>query len=195
MKCIVCPTLSPFVPFSLSFFFFKGLFYFPSRQRGRRGRGREKNINAQEIQWSAASCKHADQGLSPQPRRVPWQAIELVTFRLQDGIPTKWARLGRALFFFNLQLRIFFYCYCFLEKEEGKERQREKERCERETSIAYLCRCPSWGSSLQPFGVLTRDRTSNLLVYGTMLQPTEPPGQGSSLFFFFFNFWAIICLA
>ena len=31
---------------------------------------------------------------------------------------------------------------------------------------------------LPPVHTLTRDWTHNLLVYGTTLQPTEPPGQG-----------------
>ena len=29
-----------------------------------------------------------------------------------------------------------------------------------------------------PIGAMTRNQTPNLLVYGAMLQPTEPPGQG-----------------
>ena len=31
---------------------------------------------------------------------------------------------------------------------------------------------------LLPVHILTRNRTCNVLVFGTMLQPTEPPGQG-----------------
>ena len=52
----------------------------------------------------------------------------------------------------------------FTETEEGKERKRERPQpgIEPATSVCAL----------------TRNGTSNMLVYGMMLQPTEPPSQG-----------------
>ena len=54
---------------------------------------------------------------------------------------------------------------------------------ERETSMG----CLPYTSQLETepttwVCALTRDQTCNLLVCGTMLQPTDPPGQGSSHF-------------
>ena len=46
-----------------------------------------------------------------------------------------------------------------------RERGRERER-----NINWLL----------PVHAPTGDRTCNLLVYGTPLQPTEPPGQGAN---------------
>ena len=56
-------------------------------------------------------------------------------------------------------------------REEGGERERERERNMDLLSHLLMhslvdsCRCPAWGSHWQPWGI------------GTMLQPTEPPGQ------------------
>ena len=74
------------------------------------------------------------------------------------------------------------------EGERGREREREKERTwerniislygferERERNIKVGEKhgsVTSWGG----------DRTCNLLVYGSTLQPNEPPGQDQTIF-------------
>ena len=75
-----------------------------------------------------------------------------------------------------------------LETEEGQregERGRGEEReRERETLIVCLLYVPQ--PRIDPTTqacVLTRDQTCKPLVYGTMLQPTEPPSQGPPAFF------------
>ena len=50
-----------------------------------------------------------------------------------------------------------------------RERGRERERNSNVRNV----------NQLPPACALTRDGTHNLLVVGTLLQPTEPPGQGS----------------
>ena len=55
----------------------------------------------------------------------------------------------------------------FRERGKGKEKEKEKMSIN-ERNI----------DPLPPILALTRDWTSNLLVYRTMFQPTEPPGQG-----------------
>ena len=49
--------------------------------------------------------------------------------------------------------------------------ERERRWGERQTQSGSVvsCMCPTWGP---------RDQTCNLLVYGMMLQRTEPHGQG-----------------
>ena len=82
-------------------------------------------------------------------------------FGLQTGIQsTEPHQPGPFLFFFNPHLRT--YSLIFREKEKKAGREREQER-----NI----------SQLPPVCALTRDQIFNLLVYRTMLQPTEPPGQ------------------
>ena len=69
-------------------------------------------------------------------------------------------------FFFNPHLRI-----CFLILERGVNREGGRER-KRETSM--------WERNidqLPPVCALTGEQTHNLLVFGTMLQPTEPPAR------------------
>ena len=65
------------------------------------------------------------------------------------------------------------------------ERERGKHWYERETSISCLPHASLLG--IEPatqVWALTRNRNYlTFVVYGTMLQPTEPPGQGSLLFF------------
>ena len=56
-----------------------------------------------------------------------------------------------------------------LEKEEGGA---ERERNKHQMWERNIDRFP-------PIYALTRDWTLNLLVYGMMLQPTEPPSQSS----------------
>ena len=55
----------------------------------------------------------------------------------------------------------------------GRGRERERER-ERNVDMRDISR-------LALLRALTGDQTHNLLVYGMMLQPTEPPSQNSSL--------------
>ena len=65
----------------------------------------------------------------------------------------------------------------FWSKEEGwKERETER-------NTDWLPPiCLNQGLNLQPrVCALTVDLAANLLVYGTMMQSTEPPYQGSSL--------------
>ena len=74
------------------------------------------------------------------------------------------------------------------EKKTGRGREREREResatetenhqRERETSISYSPYIPWPGikPTTNVYG-LTMDQTFNSLVYGMMLQPSEPPGQ------------------
>ena len=62
-------------------------------------------------------------------------------------------------------------CSVILEREEG----REGEGGERETNIDVTEIHLSW---LPPVGAPTGNRTCTHLVYGTMLQPTEPHVQG-----------------
>ena len=61
----------------------------------------------------------------------------------------------------------------FLLILDGGERQRKRER---ERDVRNIDLLPLVGSP-------TRNRTCNLLVYGTMVQPTELPSQGMSDFF------------
>ena len=59
---------------------------------------------------------------------------------------------------------------------EGRESEEEKHRCERETLIGCLSYASQPGPNPQPRHVcaLTRNQTRDLLVYGTVLQPTGP---------------------
>ena len=68
--------------------------------------------------------------------------------------------------------------------EKGRERDRERHQCERETSISHLPHAPLMrGSDPQPRNVPCLGiESATFLVYGTMLQATEPPMQG---YFFF----------
>ena len=68
---------------------------------------------------------------------------------------------------FNSHPRV---CLLILEREEGVGVDLGGVGGEREIN---------W---LPPIHVLTKDGTHNLLVYGMMLQPTEPPGQGRNIF-------------
>ena len=56
------------------------------------------------------------------------------------------------------------------EKKEEKENKREKEKGEKKNIDRLFLTCAPTGN-----------QTHNLSVYGTMIQPTEPPGQGLSL--------------
>ena len=79
--------------------------------------------------------------------------------------------------FFNPHPRM---CLLILERKEGKERERNIDV--RETSIGCLLYTPQLG--IEPATLecaLTQNQTHNLLVYGMMLQPTEPPGQSCML--------------
>ena len=51
-------------------------------------------------------------------------------------------------------------------RKEGREREKERNI----NQLRSIC-------------ALTRNGTYNLLVYGTMFQPTEPPGQGLNGYF------------
>ena len=64
-------------------------------------------------------------------------------------------------------------------KREKEKESKEKHPCERQTSICCLLPGPRMG--IEPATqtcALTRKRTHDLLVYRTMLYPTEPNGQG-----------------
>ena len=80
-------------------------------------------------------------------------------------------------------------CVLILEMK----REREKHRCERQTSIACLPYAPWRGIKTQPKSVpWPGNQTCNLLVYGMMLQPTEPPSQGKRHPLFFKRFYLFI---
>ena len=63
----------------------------------------------------------------------------------------------------------------FRERGKGGKREREQEREGERENI----------DQLTPVHALTGDRTHRLLVYGMMLQPTDPPGQGTCEFFIY----------
>ena len=74
---------------------------------------------------------------------------------------------------------------CVLERGKGRDRQtdRQGER-ETETLIGCLLYVPDEGSNPQAKHVSwPKSRTCNLLVYGMMLQPTEPHGQDLLILF------------
>ena len=50
------------------------------REKGRKGRERERNIYVREKHQLATSRTHPDWGLNPQPRHVPHPRIEPATF-------------------------------------------------------------------------------------------------------------------
>ena len=80
----------------------------------------------------------------------------------------------------------------------GRERHTQTDRylCERETLISCLLYAPQPG--IEPtiyVCALTGDHTHNLLVHGTMLQPTEPPGQDYVSTFLLNNFYWFFKLA
>ena len=58
-----------------------------------------------------------------------------------------------------------------LEREEGTKREKKPAVWQRNIN------------QLPPMCTPTKNRTCNLLVYGTMLQPTEPPVQGPQSIF------------
>ena len=55
-----------------------------------RERGREGEREGEKHQCVVASHTSPHWGLSPQPRRVPWPGIELVTFWFMEQHPTHW---------------------------------------------------------------------------------------------------------
>ena len=69
-------------------------------------------------------------------------------------------------------------CLLILERKEGTEGARK-----RGTSMVAFCMCPDSGSNPQPRNVPQLGiEPETFLVHRTMFQPTEPPGQGSSIF-------------
>ena len=64
-----------------------------------------------------------------------------------------------------------------------RKRETERKR-ERETLISCFPTCVTWDQTCHIGTCLTKDGTHDLLVYWTMLQPTEPPGQGSIKLYF-----------
>ena len=62
---------------------------------------------------------------------------------------------------------------------QGKDRKEtERHQRERETAIGFSYTHRPGVKPTTQAGALTGDRTRKLAVHGTMLQPTEPPGQG-----------------
>ena len=93
----------------------------------------------------------------------------------------------KKIFFINSHPRICFHWF-FLRQRVGGERVTEIERCKRELSISCLPFMPWPGikPATKTCPLLGNWTRSNLLVYRTVLQPTEPPpGQGSV----FLDFW------
>ena len=71
----------------------------------------------------------------------------------------------------------------FRKRKGKRERENERERdtmCESNTNWLPPSHTPTgdWTSNLGMVWAQTGNRTHNLAVYGTMLQLTEPPGQG-----------------
>ena len=65
-----------------------------------------------------------------------------------------------------------------------RKREREKNISARETSTGCLSYASPPGIKPDTYVcAMTGDLTCSLLVHGTMLQPTEPPGHGHDLFF------------
>ena len=91
--------------------------------------------------------------------------------------PVLWSLIISAL----LQDFLCGECVCVCVRERQRERNREKERhrYERKTLIGYLPYAPRLGIRLATLvRALTRNRTPNLLVYKSTLQPTEPHWPG-----------------
>ena len=66
----------------------------------------------------------------------------------------------------------------FRERGRERERDREKHQCERGTLISCILYTSQPGMEpLAQVSALPGNWTRNLLVCGTMLQQTEPPGQ------------------
>ena len=91
-------TLTFLCPYILGVFlemsFSGNLFIF--RERGRREKERERNIDVREKHWLIASPTHPYWGPNPQPRCVPWQGMEPVTFCFMAWCSTNWDTLVRA---------------------------------------------------------------------------------------------------
>ena len=135
---------------------------------------------------------------------VSWLGLKLVTFDLLvTGCGSNWATPARADFltfwgemhilhsifygkekmlfdlsFFNPDLRI---CSLIPEREEWKER--EKNQCERNIDWLPPTHAPSGDWTCNPR--MCPDQKLNSQPYGArmMLQPAEPPGQGTFQFF------------
>ena len=69
-------------------------------------------------------------------------------------------------------------------RERGRERETDRHGCGGWSTAS--CAHPDWGSNPKPRYVpWPRIKHGTFfLVYGTTFQPTEPPGQGSSIWFF-----------
>ena len=73
------------------------------------------------------------------------------------------------------------FIYLFLEKGSEGEREGEKHPCERKTAISCLLYTPE--PQTKPTSqacTLTGNRTFNLLLYGTVLNPLSHTSHGSS---------------
>ena len=83
---------------------------------------------------------------------------------------------------FSLDSLYFFLFIYFLSLTQGDVHwlQRERKR-KRETSAGCLSYAP-WLRIKPKTLALTRNRAHNPLLYGTTLQPTEPPDQGLKQF-------------
>ena len=93
-----------------------------------------------------------------------------------------WILNNEYVIFIKIKLWVLFFFIphpriCSLILERGREKK--KHRCERETSISCLPYAPQPGiKPTTKVCALSGDGTHNLLVCETMLQLTEPPGQG-----------------
>ena len=73
----------------------------------------------------------------------------------------------------------------FRERGMEREREREKHQCERETDwLPFIYAQPGIDPATQVCA-LTRNQTHSLLVYGTMLQPADPPGHSCESFYLY----------
>ena len=80
-------------------------------------------------------------------------------------------------------------CLLIIDRE-GRRRRGEKHLCDREIAISYLpyMSQPSTGGSKTQVFAQTGDQACKLLAYRMMLQPTEPPSQGSITLFLMQSF-------
>ena len=134
--------------------------------------------------WRTAVGKRSRFGLCDSRRQIEdwgWKCQKLISIYLKECFArrTEWSSVVNILES-KIVCLICTRGYVFIdfrEREKGEGRERSIDR------LPSVC-------------ALTRNRTCNLLVYGTMLPPTEPPGQGwrvkfwsPSMHLFCFSIW------